>query len=181
MFGSLLKGEIVGKLESQKLDFVSFCSSISDEVFFRQPAEKWSIAQNVTHLITSAHMTRVAYRLPKFMVKIYAGHPNRPSRSYDELVARYKIKLQQGRKANGRFIPKPVDPLKEGKGDILVSFGKAMEALGNSIDSNWTDGQLDQYLAPHPLMGKITLRELGYFTIYHTEHHLSIIKQRLND
>ena len=27
--------------------------------------------------------------------------------------------------------------------------------------------QPDQYLAPHPLMGRITLRELCYFTIYH--------------
>ena len=38
---------------------------------------------------------------------------------------------------------------------------------------------LDRYLAPHPLLGKITLRELAYFTIYHTHHHLQIIKDRM--
>lgn len=56
-----------------------------------------------------------------------------------------------------------------------------MKKLITAINKNWSDPQLDQYLAPHPLLGKLTLRELGYFTIYHTEHHLNIIKERLKD
>lgn len=55
-----------------------------------------------------------------------------------------------------------------------------MASLTSTMEQ-WEDAALDQYLAPHPLLGKITLRELGYFTIYHTEHHLAIIKERLND
>jgi len=53
-----------------------------------------------------------------------------------------------------------------------------MQRLANAIERNWTDEKLDNYLAPHPLLGKLTLRELIYFTIYHTEHHLAIIKNR---
>jgi DinB superfamily len=176
----LSKKEIVTQLGEISNEFSAFCSLISDESFFRQPLEKWSVAQNVTHLVTSAKMTSLAYRLPKFIVRIYGGKPNRPSRTYDELVAKYKMKLEQGGRASGRFVAKAVsaDVKKE---NIMHTFNRSMKALENSIQKKWDDRQLDQYLAPHPLLGKLTLRELCYFTIYHTQHHLEIVKERLKD
>lgn len=180
MPGILSKEEIILRSENVSKEFSSFCSGISNEVFFRQPFEKWSVAQNVTHLITSANMTRLAYRLPKFIVRIYGGKPYRTSRTYDELVAKYKLKLEQGGRASGRFIAKPVSA-KEGKEKILEPFTRSMILLIKAIQKKWDDEQLDQYIAPHPLLGKITFRELCYFTIYHTEHHLNIIKERLKD
>jgi len=176
----LSREEILKQLKLVSTEFASFCSTITDQLFFRQPAAKWSVAQNVTHLTTSANMTKLAYRLPKFMVRLYAGKPNRPSRSYDELIAKYILKLEQGGRASGRFVAKPV-LAKQGKEKILHIYKTAMEKLEFAIQKNWDDQQLDKYLAPHPLLGKITLRELGYFTIYHTEHHLKIVKERLND
>ena len=176
----LSKVEIVMRSAEIFREFSSFCSGISNESFFRQPVEKWSVAQNVTHLITSANMTRLAYRLPKFIVRIYGGKPNRPSRSYDELVTKYTLKLEQGGRASGRFVAKLV-LAEEGKEKILETFNRSMSHLITSIQKNWNDLQLDLYIAPHPLLGKITLRELCYFTIYHTEHHLHIIKERLKD
>jgi hypothetical protein len=177
---TLSKEEILKELKVISNEFASFCSTIPDEIFFKQPSEKWSVAQNVTHLITSANMTKLAYRLPKFMVRLYTGKPNRPSRSYNELVAKYKLKLEQGGRASGRFVAKPVSP-NQGKEKILHTFNTAMEKLENAVQKNWNDQQLDKYLAPHPLLGKLTLRELCYFTIYHTEHHLNIVKERLSD
>jgi len=176
---TLTKVEIIAALEKTGNEFSSFCSGVTDEIFFRQPATKWSVAQNVTHLITSANMTRLAYRLPKFVVRLYAGKPNRPSRTYDELVAKYRLKLGQGGQASGRFVAKPVSS-SMGKENIIEDFNRAMKRLCKSMQ-NSSDEQLDKYLAPHPLLGKISLRELGYFTIYHTEHHLAIIKERLTD
>lgn len=174
----LSKEEILMRSTEVSHEFSSFCSVINDELFFRQPPAKWSVAQNVTHLITSANMTRLVYHLPKFIVRIYSGRPNRPSRTYDELVTKYKLKLEQGGQASGRFVAKPVMP-EEGKEKILETFTRSMNQLITTIQKNWTDSQLDLYIAPHPLLGKITLRELCYFTIYHTEHHLCIIKERL--
>ena len=102
------------------------------------------------------------------------------SRTFDELVAKYKLKLEQGGRAGGRFIPKQISS-EIGKEKIVQSFSNCMNKLANAIDKKWNDPQLDQYIAPHPLLGKITLRELGYFSIYHTYHHLTIIKERLNN
>lgn len=176
----MIKEEIIKQLHSGKEEFISFCSAIDDDAFFRQPKEKWSIAQNVNHLTISANTTRLVFLLPKFIVRLYAGKPNRPSRSYDELVNKYKMKLQQGGKASGRFIPKVISP-GTGKENLISSFAKSMDQLIHCIEKKWADPQFDQYIAPHPLLGKITLRELCYFTIYHTYHHLNIIKERIKD
>ena len=174
------KEEIIKQLHAAKDEFTLFCNGIDTDLFFQQPQEKWSIAQNVKHLIISANTTKLAYILPKFFVRLYTGKPNRSSRTYDELVTKYKLKLKEGGRASGIYIPKIISP-QTGKENMLNSFTESMEKLIVSIDKNWVDQQLDQYLAPHPLLGKITLRELGYFTIHHTFHHLDIIKERLHD
>ncbi len=176
----LSKEELINSLETVSKDFKSYCTEISDNDFFHQPPVKWSIAQNVTHLISSARMTRLAYRLPKFIVRIYTGKPNRPSRTFDELVSKYNLKLEQGGKASGTYIPKPVSST-AGKEKVITHFSMTMDRLMLSINKKWKDDQLDQYLAPHPLLGRITLRELAYFTIYHTQHHQNIIRERLSD
>ena len=173
------KDEIIKELNEACLAFIDYCSNIDTHRFYFQPEEKWSIAQNVEHLIISANTTRLAFSLPKFIVRIYAGKANRASRTYDELVNKYKLKLQQGGKASGRFIPQKVRDTKD-KSVILEAYKKAMNKLTGTINNKWDDSNLDNYIAPHPLLGKITLRELCYFTIYHTYHHLDIIKARVS-
>ena len=108
------------------------------------------------------------------------GKPNRNSRSYDELVAKYKLKLEQGGRASKRYIPNPI-PALYGKEKLLNNFAKAMDRMAVAIEKKWKEAEPDQYLAPHPLLGKITLRELGYFTIYHTYHHLETIRKMTSD
>ena len=36
--------------------------------------------------------------------------------------------------------------------------------------------ELDQYMLPHPILGKVTYREMLYFTMYHVNHHYSLVK-----
>ncbi len=176
MADKLTLAEIKQRLTAAEADFRQYCSSLSTENFFHQPEGKWSPAQQVKHLITSATMTRLAFSLPKFIVRWYGGKPNRGSRSYDELVAKYKLKLEQGGKASGRFIPKPI-PASYGKDKMMEKFKSSMDKLTHTISKKWKEPQPDHYIAPHPLLGKITLRELGYFTIHHTYHHLESIQK----
>jgi hypothetical protein len=41
-----------------------------------------------------------------------------------------------------------------------------------------SDTNLDSLVVPHPLMGKITLREIVMWTACHTEHHTQILKEK---
>jgi len=103
---------------------------------------------------------------------------NRPSKTYEELLAKYKQKLAQGGKASGRYLPKTHFTKKL---TLIQKWQKENENYLEAVELKWSDDQLDHYIAPHPLLGKLTLRELCYFTIYHTEHHLNIIKARLTN
>ena|SRR5689334_4315389 len=169
------KEEIIKASRNIFNEFSDTCLQIPDDKFFFQPAEKWSIAQNADHLIRSIKTTTLAYSLPKIFVRTLFGKPNRSSRTYEELVAKYKLKLQQGGKASGRYLPKT---RLSKKFRLVQRWQKENETYLEALDLKWKDEQFDHYLAPHPLLGKLTLRELCYFTIYHTEHHLNIIKAR---
>lgn len=54
-----------------------------------------------------------------------------------------------------------------------------LDQLIKSIQK-YSEQELDQTILPHPLLGKITLREMLYFTIYHVEHHHHLTKNNLS-
>ena len=164
--------------ESEKIfrRLQDYCNQLPDEVFFAVPDGKWTIAQHVQHLMVATKMATAAYAIPKFLVRLIGGRPNRASRSYNELLMKYERKLEEGGKASGRYIPASV-PAVAGKA-ILQRWEKVYQQYLNAIANNWKDTQLDHYIVKHPLLGKITLRELCYFTIFHTAHHLKGIKKQ---
>jgi len=170
----MTKTEIITAAENIFTQFTDTCNSMDGALLFEKTGEKWSAAENMQHLIVSTNMTTLAYRLPKFIVRLVGGKPNRPSRSYDELKEKYYKKLADGGRASGRFVPKPIE-IRYGKEKIMHNWQNATAAFLLALSKNRTEHDLDRYLAKHPLLGRITLRELCYFTIFHTEHHLQAI------
>ncbi len=156
-----------------------FCKTIPPEKFFDHPPGKWSVAENIRHLIISTNTTTLAFRTPGFFLNWWAGIPNRPSRSYDELVARYRVKLKEGGRATGRFVPGNISASSSAQ-EWLEKWASATNKYINAVDKNYKDPSLDKYLVKHPLLGRITLRELCYFTLYHCIHHHNIIRERLS-
>jgi hypothetical protein len=114
-------------------------------------------------------------RLPRFVPRLLFGVPNRKARTYDELVERYHQKLANGGRASGRFIPPEI---KWGQKELLLKkFKIETEAMCNQMN-NWQEAHLDRYLLPHPLLGKITFREMLFFSAYHINHHLRLLEER---
>lgn len=172
----LSKEEIIAASEKKFSAFTEGCKAVDEKNFFTHLADKWSVAENIEHLITSTNISGLAYTLPAFIVRWMGGRPNRSSRSYEQLVEKYKTKLAEGGKASGRFIPKKLDE-KYGKEKLVQRWEKAAQKFIAALKKKRTSEiKLDDYLVRHPLLGRITLRELCYFTIYHTEHHVNIIK-----
>ncbi|MGF2414479.1 DinB family protein [Ferruginibacter sp.] len=173
----MTKNEILTAAEKIFSAFTNYCNSINETDFFDKPTTKWSVAENVQHLIISTNTSTLAYTLPKFLVRWIGGKPNRNSKTYEELVAKYKKKLAEGGAASGRFVPKPI-AIHYGKERLMQNWIKATTKHIAAIQKNSTESDLNNYLIKHPLLGRITLQELCYFTIYHTEHHLNIISSR---
>jgi hypothetical protein len=136
---------------------------------------KWSPVQQLDHILRSVSPVKLAMSLPNFLLKLVFGKVNRKSRKYDELIEKYHLKLKSGGRASSRFIPeKKTDSVEV----ISDKLNRIINSLLTKIDS-FTEDQLDQLILPHPLLGKLTLREMLYFTIYHVQHHHQQIKTNL--
>ena len=108
-------------------------------------------------------------------IEFLFGKTNRPSKTYDELVTKYKAKLAAGGRASGPFIP-PLSILKK-KDELMKKYTEQKQKLISKIEKQ-SEKDLDVYILPHPLLGKVTLREMLYFTIHHNEHHLETARSR---
>lgn len=167
--------EIAGALQTSFTAFAHYMAGFGEATFTYTPMGKWSAGQHVEHLLRSTRPVYMALGLPGFLLRLLFGKPNRQPRSYNELVAKYQAKLAAGGAATGRFVPPPVHfAQKEAK---LQQFTELQQKLQARILQS-SDKKLDNYLLPHPLLGKLTLREMLYFTVYHTEHHVTILHKQ---
>lgn len=102
------------------------------------------------------------------------GKPEKPSMTYEELCQIYRDALANGAQASGRFLPNQETPKDAGgkKNDLLEQWSKASAELVSVVEL-FEESELDQYLLPHPILGKLTIREMLFFTIYHNLRHAS--------
>jgi hypothetical protein len=170
------KQEIRNKLQDNHKKLAELIVSLNANDFLFAPEGKWNAGQQLDHIYRSVAALNMGLALPKFIIRLYVGKANRPSKDYEALVAKYKLKLDAGGRAVGRFVPKPVKPdQKEKLKDKLL---KVVDCLCKKIE-RYNEKQLDYYILPHPLLGKLTIREMLYFTIYHAEHHQKITLRNL--
>ncbi len=155
-------------LTSRYQDFAAYIFSLSDTDFMFAANGKWTAGQQFDHIYRSVSPLALGLKLPKFLLKMLWGKANRPSKDYDALVKKYQGKLESGGKATAQFIPKNI--LLKDRNVLKKKVLRAIEVICKSLN-RYTEEELDTFIAPHPLLGKITLREMMYFTIYHVEHH----------
>lgn len=168
------KQKIIGKLSENHEKFAEYVSNLGEQDFLFTPENKWTAGQQLDHIVRGVSPVKMALTLPKFVPQLLFGKANRNSMSYDELVAKYQGKLATGSKASGRFIPPQINFIqsKPLQNKLLTT----VRGLCQKVE-NFNEEQLDEYILPHPILGKLTVREMLYFTIYHVEHHqLAVIK-----
>lgn len=169
------KPEIILALNQRITAFTDHIARLDKDQFESMPANKWSAGQNLDHLIRSIKPLQPAYVIPKFFLAMLFGKANRPSRTYEQLVEKYKMKLAGGGRAVGRFVPRRVEFGEKEK--MIILYQNHARRLSKKIHRQ-QESSLDKYILPHPLLGKLTLREMLFFTIYHNEHHLRILLER---
>lgn len=170
------KEEIKKSLQENHSSFTECILSLSDSNFQLSTNGKWTAGQQLDHLYRSVAAVKMALSLPKFIIKLIVGKANRPSKEYDVLVDKYKLKLGQGGSASGRYLPKPVEPGE--KKHLADKLLRTINRICKKLD-RYDEKELDFYILPHPLLGKLTLREMLYFTIYHAAHHHKLVLKNL--
>ena len=172
------KQTLIKMLTENHQEFIACVDQLSTEEFSASKNDKWTAGQQLEHIYLSVKPVGLAFRLPMFLLKLIWGKSNREGRSYDELITRYHAKLANGSKATGPFVPKNVD-LKKGQ-ELKANLKNVVSKLCLSLDT-YSEVELDQYILPHPLLGKLTLREMLFFTIYHVKHHENLIINQVSE
>lgn len=164
------KTNIAQLMEKNHQQFIAKLHQLSDSDFEYAPAKKWSAGQQLEHIIKSVKPVATALSMPLFVLKMKFGLTNRPSKSYEQLVAKYLSVLEKNKdyQIPKKFAPKFVGI--EDKHKKIASLEKLVHKL-NRKTARLSETDLDTYILPHPVMGKLTLREVLYFTAYHAQHH----------
>jgi hypothetical protein len=115
---------------------------------------KWTTGQQLEHLIKSVTPIILGLSGPAILLKVRFGTIKRAEMTFEELQDLYHQKLNEGAKASAPYIPDPV-PL-----SAKPSLLKSSEIGGK-----------------HPVLGMLSIRELLYFTEFHTLHHLESIRR----
>ncbi|WP_341841285.1 DinB family protein [Chitinophaga caseinilytica] len=168
------KPEIQQLLDKSFSDFTTFIGSLSDHRFIVSPEGKWSAGQQLDHLIRSAKPVNKALSMPRFFLRWF-GKPAKASRSFEEIRDVYRDRLQHGAVSTRPYIP-PVTEI--GQRETLLKQFDQQKSKMIGLVGNWDEPELDRYQLPHPLLGKLTTREVLYFTIYHNYHHLHTLQLR---
>lgn len=172
------KQAIISLLEKNHETFILKIASLSDSNFNRTLADKWTSSQQLEHIIKSVKSVDMAFGLPMFVLKMKFGLANRPSKTYTELVKKYLKTLEDKKdyEIPSEFAPDEIPLVRKEKS--LKKLKKIVSKLADRI-SRFSEEELDTYILPHPLMGKLTLREMLYFTAYHVKHHDQQILENL--
>lgn len=145
---------------------------LNEECFVESKEGKWSAGQHLEHIVRSTAPVLLAFQLPTFITRLLFGKAERGSDSYIVLVKKYIACLESGGRASGRFIPGFV---------VYSDRDRLITRLTNIINkliarlNHFSEHDLDRILLPHPLLGKITYREMILFTIYHVQHHQKVL------
>jgi hypothetical protein len=165
---------IIASLQTNHEAFIACIHTLPTGQWNASHEGKWSPAQQLDHILRSVGPVNMAMGLPKWFLRMAFGKPNRVARTYDALVQRYSEKLVAGGRASGRFVP-PATPTRSVE-RMSTDLRKLVNALNKRV-ATWSEKDLDTVLLPHPLLGKLTMREMLYFTAYHAQHHQRLVER----
>lgn len=169
------KTELIAALANSNQRAAAWFQEIPASDFFTRSGEVWSPSDNLDHMIRAVKPITKALKLPKITLQAMFGKPGKNSMTYEELCQLYRDAIANGGQASGRYLPdqqSPREQAEEKKKNILEDWSRASDELVSAA-GKWEESELDRYQLPHPLLGKLTVREMLYFTVYHNLRHAS--------
>jgi hypothetical protein len=192
-------------LHQQALELPAFFASVPLERFWQGSDQQWSPAHQVQHLITAIEAVtqglHLLQKLPQWAIQAASGlsknvtalaprsslaaqlpswEAGYRSRSWTDIRQIYQHILQKGAKASGKYLPQlPMPPTRASQHHLTQQLGQTLEDLTQTLN-NWSETQLEQIKAPHPLLGVLSIREMLFFTLYHNMHHALQVYHALN-
>jgi hypothetical protein len=176
------RSEILAALSSVEDEVAAFFGTLSDDEFILRSGEAWTPAEHLKHLNTSVSAVARGFAISPWILRLRFGRVRSPSRDYEQVGEVYRARLAQGARATGAFVPPaddfPAGRIAEHRAEILARWGRVNARL-RQASGRWSERRLDRVALPHPLLGKLTAREMLFFTLYHNRHHVEAARRRL--
>ncbi|WCO03006.1 DinB family protein [Psychroserpens ponticola] len=169
------KDAIAELIEEKNNALVRWISEQEDDKWTTGPKGKWTTGQHALHLLQSIKPLNSALSMPKFVLRYKFGKTNRGLRDYQTVINRYQERLKDVKgKTYGPSKNMEIPALTEKQYllDRLQVESKKLQYKTRKI----SDKNLDSLILPHPLMGKMPIREIIMWTAHHIEHHTKTLK-----
>lgn len=170
------KESIANLLEEKNNALLSWLNNQDAKKWEQGPEGKWTTGQHALHLLQSIKPLNDALSMPKFLLRFKFGKANREVRDYDTIVRRYQERLRESPGMTLKASQTMKIPSIKEKKYILTRLqmeNKKLQYKTRKI----SDKNLDTLILPHPLMGKMPVREIIMWTAYHIEHHTSSLRE----
>lgn len=164
------KEEINTLIEKKHETLFNWIYSQPEEKWNEAPENKRTVGQQIAHLVESIKQVNHAMSFPPFILKYKFGTSNRDVRDYDDIVKRYQEKLAKHQEKAKEFNANLGIPDLKQRKKLLNTLQIQQKKLQHKTN-RWKDHNLNNLILPHPLMGKMPIREIIMWTAYHTEHH----------
>ncbi len=166
----MTKQEITQLLEEKHQVLFDWLAKQPDENWLKGPKGKWTTGQHIQHLVDSNKLLNKAFSYPKFILKYKFGKRNRAIRDYQIVKENYCKKLKISQEKATEFNKKLRAPSLAEKASLLTELQIQQKKLQYKTNK-WKDTDLDNLLLPHPLMGRMVVREIIMWTATHVEGH----------
>ncbi|PWG04782.1 DinB family protein [Polaribacter aquimarinus] len=170
------KEAIADLLEEKNQVLFDWLSSQPEDNWEKGPDNKWTVGQQILHLVSSLQLLNNALSYPRFFLKYKFGTCNRESRDYETVTKKYQEKLIINQERARIFNQKLKKPSQKDRARLLNRLQIQNKKLQYKL-RKISNINLDTLVIPHPLMGKMTIREIIMWTAHHTEHHTNILKK----
>lgn len=172
----MTKEEIIRQIFESHKQLAADLVALDEARFNYAPAGKWNAGQQLLHVYKSLSPLTRALALPKLLPALVVGKAKQASRSDEAVVALYLDALAKGGVAPPAFVPAPVlfADRQALEGKLQANLAQLEKNL-----AHYTEQDLDTYRLPHPLIGKLSVREMLYFTLYHCRHHHQVALENL--
>lgn len=161
----MTKKELIKSFYDNHKEMSDYIATLTNEQFMYSYKGKWTPGQQFQHVyLTLLPFPKVLpskeYILQKF------GKIDRPIWNYDTVIENY---FKTSRQAPQQYLPEQVSPeeravITDNLQEILLTIQQLLE--------HYSEEELDTLVIPHPLLGKLTIREMFYLMTYHATHHL---------
>jgi len=174
--------DVLRALTGVEADVAAFFASLSPDELVLRVGDAWTPAEHLAHLNVSVGAVARGVGMPRALLLLRFGPSFSASRSYDTIRETYRAILAAGGRASGVYVPPRQEPsadeIERHRADLLARWARANARLRDAL-AGWGERGLDLIRLPHPLLGKLTTREMLFFTLYHNQHHVEGAKRRL--